>query len=104
MIELKDQHVLILGLGASGLAMARWCARQGANVTVADTREAPPQLATLRRELPQVNFIAGAFTPGLVEGTPVRLVLRSPGLSSAEVAPVSVAAHASAVWVGGELD
>ena len=104
MIELQDQHVLILGLGASGLAMARWCARQGANVTVADTREAPPQLATLRSELPQVGFIAGAFTPGLVEGTPVRMVLRSPGLSPAEVAPVFIAANASGLWLGGELD
>ena len=25
---MHDQHVLILGLGASGLAMARWCVRQ----------------------------------------------------------------------------
>ena len=48
----QDQHVLVLGLGASGLAMARWCARGGARVTVADTREAPPQLATLREQVP----------------------------------------------------
>jgi UDP-N-acetylmuramoylalanine--D-glutamate ligase len=103
-IELQDQHVLILGLGASGLAMARWCARQGAHVTVADTRAAPPQLATLRAELPQVSFICGAFSPGLVEGTPVRMVLRSPGLSPAEIAPVFVAACATGLWLGGELD
>ncbi len=104
MIELQDQHVLILGLGASGLAMARWCARQGANVTVADTRDAPPQLATLRNEWPQVGFVAGAFHTELVEGTPVRMVLRSPGLSPAEIAPVANAAHASGLWLGGELD
>ena len=41
---MNEQHVLILGLGASGLAMARWCTRQGARVTVADTRPTPPQL------------------------------------------------------------
>ena len=45
MQALQDQHVLILGLGASGLAMARWCQRCGAQVTVADTREQPPGLA-----------------------------------------------------------
>ena len=45
---LHGHPVLILGLGASGLAMARWCARQGAQVTVADTRAAPPQLQQLR--------------------------------------------------------
>src|SRR4051812_45173138 len=37
--------VLVLGLGDSGLAMARWCVAQGADVTVADTRDEPPQLA-----------------------------------------------------------
>ena len=35
--------------------MARWCARRGARVTVADTREAPPQLAALREQLPQAT-------------------------------------------------
>ena len=37
-MQLQGQHVLILGLGASGLAMARWCAHAGANVTVAEQR------------------------------------------------------------------
>ena len=45
--SLRDQQVLVLGLGTSGLAMARWCVRQGAHVTVLDTRESPPMLATL---------------------------------------------------------
>ena len=52
---LQGQHILILGLGASGLAMARWCAWVGAEVTVADTREAPANLAILQSELPQVH-------------------------------------------------
>ncbi|HEX7637195.1 MAG TPA: hypothetical protein VF457_02260, partial [Burkholderiaceae bacterium] len=30
--------VLVLGLGASGLAMARWCAAHGARVRVWDSR------------------------------------------------------------------
>ena len=59
MRHLKDLHVLILGLGASGLAMARWCARHGAQVTVADTREAPALLERLKAELPQVAFVIG---------------------------------------------
>ena len=32
------QHFLILGLGESGYAMAKWCLRNGANVSLADTR------------------------------------------------------------------
>lgn len=104
MRHLKDLPVLILGLGASGLAMARWCARHGAVVTVADTREAPASLATLQAELPDVSFIGGPFTAALIEGTPIRAVYRSPGLSPATLAPVVDAAKAVGLVVGGELD
>ncbi|MDP3796701.1 MAG: UDP-N-acetylmuramoyl-L-alanine--D-glutamate ligase [Polaromonas sp.] len=104
MRHLQDQTVLILGLGASGLAMARWCVRHGALVTVADTREAPTLLATLRQELPAVKFVSGAFTPDLVQGSAVRAVYRSPGLAPAVIAPVVDAARAMGLPVGGELD
>ena len=104
MQHLNQLPVLILGLGASGLAMARWCARHGADVTVADTREAPPQLAVLRQELPQVRFVGGPFSAALVEGTPIRAVYRSPGLSPADIAPVADAARAVGLVLGGELD
>ena len=33
------QHFLILGLGESGYAMAKWCLRNAAKVTLADTRD-----------------------------------------------------------------
>jgi UDP-N-acetylmuramoylalanine--D-glutamate ligase len=104
MRHLQDQHVLILGLGASGLAMARWCARHGAKLTVADTREAPPQLQALRTELPDAVFVGGPFSAALVEGTAVRAVYRSPGLSPASVAAVVDAAKGVGLPVGGELD
>ena len=103
-LPLQGQHALVLGLGASGLAMARWCVRCGAQVTVADTRSAPPQLAVLQQELPQVRFVAGALDASLIEGQGVSAVYRSPGLSPAEVAPVLIAASASGVSSGGELD
>jgi len=102
-MQLQGQHVLILGLGASGLAMARWCALAGADVTVADTREAPPQLAVLQAECPAVKFVAGPFQASLVEGTSVRAVFRSPGLAPEVVAPVVQAASAMGLWQGGEL-
>ncbi|CAA2101883.1 UDP-N-acetylmuramoyl-L-alanine--D-glutamate ligase [Variovorax paradoxus] len=104
MRHLKDLPVLILGLGASGLAMTRWCARHGAVVTVADTREAPAALATLKAELPDVTFVGGSFSAALVEGTPIRAVYRSPGLSPEIIAPVADAARAMGLPVGGELD
>jgi len=101
---LLGQNILILGLGASGLAMARWCVRTGANqVTVADTRAAPPQLAALQQELPQVRFVAGPFDASLVEGQNLHAVYRSPGLSPKAIAPVLVAAQSIGTGAGGEL-
>jgi len=101
MLELQDKNVLILGLGASGLAMARWCVREGARVTVADTREAPPQLAALREQAPQVTFVAGPFAESLLEG--MQAVYRSPGLSPTQVEVVTAVAGQRGIPVGGEL-
>ena len=103
MALMQGQNVLVLGLGASGLAMARWCVRCGAQVTVADTREAPPQLALLQQELPQVRFVAGPFDASLVDGKGLHAVYRSPGLSPATFAPVFQAAQAIGLVTGSEL-
>ncbi|RID98834.1 UDP-N-acetylmuramoyl-L-alanine--D-glutamate ligase [Simplicispira hankyongi] len=100
---LAGRSVLVLGLGISGMSMARWCVRCGAAVTVADTRAEPPLLARLRGELPQVRFVGGAFDAALVAGKGLHAVLRSPGLSPAEIAPVIVAANADGISAEGEL-
>jgi UDP-N-acetylmuramoylalanine--D-glutamate ligase len=103
MDTLQDTSVLVLGLGDSGLAMARWCVRQGARVSVVDTRENPPNLTILRTQLPQVNFMTGQFSTELIEGTDVRAVFKSPGLTPLQVAPVLEAASANEIWVSSEL-
>jgi len=100
---LQGQHILILGLGSSGLAMTRWCAQMGAELTVADTRESPANLQVLKSELPEVQFKSGPFAANLIEGTSVRAVFASPGLSPIETLPVIEAAKAMGLWVGGEL-
>lgn len=104
MAPLEGQNILILGLGASGVAMARWCVRCGARqVTVADTRAAPPQLPALQQELPQVRFVPGGFDAALVDGQDLHAIYRSPGLSPAVIAPVLIAAKANGICTGGEL-
>jgi UDP-N-acetylmuramoylalanine--D-glutamate ligase len=102
MNSLRDQPVLILGLGASGYAMARWAARCGARVTVADTRAEPPQLAALREQLPDARFTSGPFDAALLEQG-VQAVFRSPGLSPEQVAPVFMAAQERGIRTAGEL-
>jgi UDP-N-acetylmuramoylalanine--D-glutamate ligase len=101
---LQDKSVLVLGLGASGLAMARWCARQGAQVTVADTRAAPPQLATLQGELPGVRFVSCELSAALVSGSGAELIFKSPGLLPAHIALLTAAAKMGTVPIGGELN
>jgi UDP-N-acetylmuramoylalanine--D-glutamate ligase len=100
---MQDQHVLILGLGASGLAMARWCVRQGADVTVADTREQPPQLGALRAECPQATFVSGPFDDALMARGGWTLIARSPGLAPTALQSVMGWAQANNVTVLGEL-
>ena len=100
---MHDQHVLILGLGASGLAMARWCAREGASVTVADTREQPPQLAALRADCPRATFVSGPFDDALMARGDWTLIARSPGLAPTALQSVLGWAQANNVTVLGEL-
>ena len=100
---LQDRAVLVLGLGTSGLAMVRWCTRQGAKVTVADTRAAPPQHEALRQELPEVRFLQAPFDVALVQQAAPTLILKSPGLTPAQLAPLGQAALAAGIPVLGEL-
>ena len=103
MNHLVDKHVLVLGLGASGMALARWCVRCGAEVTVADTRAAPPQLEALRNTLPAVTFIHSEMSADLFASAPFDMVLKSPGLSPASIAGVIDAAEARGIARGNEL-
>ena len=102
--DLSDKNVLILGLGASGLAMARWCAGQGARVRVWDSRENPPQAAALAAEIADSTFFSGELTAASLDG--IARVYKSPGLSPGDtrLAALLQAARSANVPVRGELD
>ena len=57
---LRDKRVLVLGLGDTGLSVARWVMRQGGSVRVADTRAEPPRLAALKALVPSAEVHCGA--------------------------------------------
>lgn len=86
------KKALILGLGESGLAAARWLARCGAVLRVADTRDAPERLAQLKEFVPDCEFISGKFSSTLLDS--IDFVVVSPGLSElnelAEITPVAL--------------
>ncbi len=104
--------VLVLGHGISGQAMARWCVRQGARVTVADTRERPAAMAALAGDLQSLaapgqapaSVVCAPLDADIMAREPWALVCKSPGLSPAQLRAVTDAAQASGVRVCGELD
>ncbi|MBC7548959.1 MAG: UDP-N-acetylmuramoyl-L-alanine--D-glutamate ligase, partial [Polaromonas sp.] len=100
---LVNQNVLVLGLGTSGLALARWCVRCGAHVTVADTRAEPPQLAALRAQVPSALFVCSDMDAELLQAARFDMVLKSPGLSPVSVAGVVGSAQSRGVACGNEL-
>jgi len=102
--ELYDIDVLVLGLGASGLAMARWCARFGARVRVWDSRENPPQAATLAADVPGATRLHGELAADVIEG--VARVFKSPGLAPSDPKLAALAAEAArrGIRIEGELD
>ena len=81
-MSFAGRKALVLGLGDTGLSMAKWLTRRGADVRVADTRESPPQLDALRRSLPRVSAACGPFREESFAG--VDLLAISPGVPLAE--------------------
>ncbi|HXM80878.1 MAG TPA: UDP-N-acetylmuramoyl-L-alanine--D-glutamate ligase [Burkholderiales bacterium] len=72
-VVLAGKRVLVLGLGDTGLSVARWVKHQGGTVRVADTRESPPRKQAFAGELH-----TGPFSAALLHG--VDLLCLSPGL------------------------
>ena len=102
-MDYRNKHVVVLGLGESGLAMALWLAQAGARLRVADTRPGPERLAALKEACPEAEFISGEFTAALLEG--VDLVAVSPGLSpNNELATLLPAAQEKNIPVWGEIE
>ncbi len=87
-MELKGKRVLVIGLGESGLAMAKWLSRQGAVVRVADTRDNPPNVEALAAAAPGAELVAGAFAASTFAG--VDVVALSPGVALASLPAVDV--------------
>ncbi len=81
-MSFAGRKVLVLGLGDTGLSMAKWLARRGADVRVADTRAAAPRLAELKRSLPWVRADCGPFREASFAG--IDLIAISPGVPLAD--------------------
>ena len=99
-IALKDKRVLVLGLGDTGLSALRWLKTQGARLSVADSRTAPPNLALLQVDMPDVAVHLGAFEEAAFADA--ELIVISPGVALSE--PQVQAAMARGVSVVGDME
>ncbi len=95
-----DNFRIVIGLGKTGMACARYLARRGLPFAVCDTRETPPNAEAFRRELPQVELRCGPLD-GAFLSRAAELIL-SPGVAQAE--PAIQAALANGVQLSGDVD
>lgn len=100
MIE-NARRTLVVGLGKTGLSVARYLSRHQVPVAVVDSRAQPPGLEDLRKELPvDVALFLGSFEEQAFERAE-RIVV-SPGVSIQE--PPIAAAAARGVPVIGDIE
>lgn len=100
MDQLRNQSVLVIGLGETGLSLARWLTAQGAQVCVADSRATPPGADTLYKEMPQVDAHFGPFRDESLIG--IERIAISPGVPLAE--PFVQRAIARGIPVVGDIE
>ncbi|MCB1754303.1 MAG: UDP-N-acetylmuramoyl-L-alanine--D-glutamate ligase [Gammaproteobacteria bacterium] len=81
--ELQNKSVLVVGLGKSGLSVARYLNRHAVPFAVADNRQNPPGIAEIRTRFPDVR-VFNEFDAEVFGGFDVLVV--SPGLSLDEPA------------------
>jgi UDP-N-acetylmuramoylalanine--D-glutamate ligase len=96
-MTLEGRNVVVLGLGMTGLSLARYLAPRCASVRVADTRAEPPNAETLAREVPDVRLETGPFSASTFEGAD--LIAVSPGVAKDQPA-ITEAVAAGAELVG----
>ncbi len=99
-LQLSGKKVLVLGLGDTGLSCARWLAARGAQVSVADSRTAPPHAARLAELLPQVPLFTGPFDDARLQAA--ELLVVSPGVPLAD--PAVARAIAAGVEAVGDVE
>ncbi len=103
-MDFNGKLILVLGLGETGLSMARHLASQGAILRIADTRAHPPGLKALVEAIPGIEVACGPLQEPLFEG--IDGVAVSPGVpvSGPLADPLVVAAIARGLPFMGDIE
>ncbi len=97
----SDKKRVVVGLGKTGLACARWLYKQGVPFLVVDTRDNPPGLDAFHKECSGIDLICGPLDSDLLSQADELIV--SPGLSLKELAIAAAMANGAAVVGDVEL-
>ena len=100
MNNLAGKKVLVLGLGETGISLVRWMLVHKAQVRVADSRNAPPGVANIQSNFPQIEVRCGIFRSELLDG--IELIAISPGVPMAD--PLVQKAVARGIQVMGDIE
>jgi UDP-N-acetylmuramoylalanine--D-glutamate ligase len=97
---MKRPVAVIVGLGRTGMSVARHLLAQGWTISGTDSREAPPELAQLRELAPGMRIATGGFEPALLENADCVVV--SPGVPL--TGPFFARARALGLSVVGDIE
>lgn len=96
----SDQFRIIIGVGQTGLSVARYLARRGVGFAACDTRSSGPAIDRFRSEFPSIELRTGELDPDWLSGA-TELVI-SPGVSKAN--PAIEAALSRGSRLLGDID
>ncbi len=74
----RNNERIVIGLGKTGLSVARHFYSRGVPFVMADTRDNPPRINTFKKEFPDACVCAGALSKQLFAGT--KQIIVSPGV------------------------
>lgn len=95
-----NRNTAILGMGATGLSVARFLSSIGKSFVFADSRTEPPRLQEVIQKYPDTPLVLGAFDEQLFAN--LDQVIVSPGISLQE--PALIAAREAGITLIGDVE
>ncbi|WP_374087713.1 UDP-N-acetylmuramoyl-L-alanine--D-glutamate ligase [Methylomicrobium lacus] len=99
-LDPRRAKVLVVGLGVTGLSVAKYLSRLGFNFAVVDSRDNPPSLKEFTEQMPDVPIFTGKFNEEAFQ-VASHLVI-SPGVPLTEPAIAQAVANGSVIL--GDID
>lgn len=96
----SSNNAVIVGLGVTGLSVARYLQSEGQPFVIADSRTQPPMLEAFTRECPNARLHLGPFA--MDEFKNAGRIILSPGVARSE--PAIAAAIAAGIEVVGDIE